>query len=128
MTNLADTRIEHGASDAAVLAPRRELEPRRRTLAVVSVDDHLLEPPDMFAGRIPGRLGDQAPHVERDGAGVDWWVTDGERTPLLWADASRWAPRGTSGEPRPGRPPSATFEAARLYSPGPAGSVPGEER
>jgi predicted TIM-barrel fold metal-dependent hydrolase len=93
VTNLADKLLEYGGSDTAMPAPRREPEPRQRTLTIVSVDDHLLEPPDMFDGRLPAKLGDRAPHVERDDAGVDWWVTDGERTPLLGADAlSTWEP------------------------------------
>ena len=93
MTNLADKLLEYGAASAAMPAPRREPGPRPRPLIIVSVDDHLLEPPDMFTGRLPARFGNGAPHVEHDDAGVDWWVTDGERTPLMGADAlSTWEP------------------------------------
>jgi predicted TIM-barrel fold metal-dependent hydrolase len=93
MTNLADKLLEYGAASATMPAPRREPGPRPRPLTIVSVDDHLLEPPDMFTGRLPARFGNRAPHVERDDAGVDWWVTDGERTPLMGADAlSTWEP------------------------------------
>ena len=33
-------------------------------LVLVSVDDHVVEPPDMFEGRVPARFADQAPRVD----------------------------------------------------------------
>ena len=30
---------------------------------VISVDDHLVEPPDMFVGRLPAKYADRAPHI-----------------------------------------------------------------
>ena len=43
-------------------------EPRQVRYTVISVDDHLVEPPDMFSGRLPARLADGAPRViEADG-------------------------------------------------------------
>ncbi len=38
---------------------------RADELIMISVDDHLVEPPTMFEGRLPARLQDQAPHVQR---------------------------------------------------------------
>jgi predicted TIM-barrel fold metal-dependent hydrolase len=32
---------------------------------IVSVDDHIIEPPDVFAGRLERKFQDRAPHVER---------------------------------------------------------------
>lgn len=32
---------------------------------IVSVDDHIIEPPDVFVGRLPSKLQDRAPRVER---------------------------------------------------------------
>lgn len=37
-----------------------EPEPRAVRATVISVDDHLVEPPDMFEGRLPARLADRA--------------------------------------------------------------------
>jgi predicted TIM-barrel fold metal-dependent hydrolase len=52
-------------------------EPRSRRYTIVSVDDHLVEPPDLFEGRLPAKLQRRAPRVEhRDGHDV--WVYDGE--------------------------------------------------
>ena len=38
-------------------------EPRPVRVPVISVDDHLIEPPDLFDGRIPAALQDGAPKV-----------------------------------------------------------------
>jgi predicted TIM-barrel fold metal-dependent hydrolase len=71
---------------------------------VISVDDHILEPPDLWTSRLPGRLRDRGPRVVRqrstvsmgegelridptdsdDGVWADWWVYDDSmRTPLM---------------------------------------------
>ena len=34
-------------------------------MILISVDDHLVEPPDMFDGRMPAKFADQAPRVVR---------------------------------------------------------------
>jgi hypothetical protein len=52
-------------------------EPRARRFTVISVDDHLIEPPDLFEGRMPAALVDQAPHVvELDGGNQAWAFED----------------------------------------------------
>ncbi len=33
---------------------------------IISVDDHVVEPPDLWTERLPARFRDRAPHVERD--------------------------------------------------------------
>ncbi|MGO8872500.1 MAG: amidohydrolase family protein [Acidimicrobiales bacterium] len=47
-------------------------------LILVSVDDHVVEPPDMFAGHIPDRYKDQAPKVITKPDGTDAWVFEGQ--------------------------------------------------
>jgi predicted TIM-barrel fold metal-dependent hydrolase len=42
-------------------------------LILVSVDDHLIEPADMFANHVPVRYKDKAPAIVNDG-GIDTWV------------------------------------------------------
>ena len=61
---------------------------------IISVDDHLIEPPDLFEGRLASRFADRAPRVERDASGCDWWVFEDERVPLLGADAIKGWERG----------------------------------
>jgi uncharacterized protein len=45
---------------------------------VIDVDTHLTEPPDVWTARVPKRLHDQVPHVERID-GNDVWMAAGER-------------------------------------------------
>ena len=47
-------------------------------LILVSVDDHVVEPPDMFHGRLPKKFQDRAPYVKRLSDGSDAWVFEGE--------------------------------------------------
>jgi predicted TIM-barrel fold metal-dependent hydrolase len=39
---------------------------------IISVDDHVIEPPDLWTSRLPRRFGDRVPHVERDRAKFVW--------------------------------------------------------
>lgn len=56
-------------------------------LILVSVDDHLVEPPDMFDGRIPAKYADQAPKVERLEDGSDVWTFNGSIIPNIGLNA-----------------------------------------
>ena len=40
-----------------------EPEPRPRPYTIISVDDHLIEPAHLFAGRVPESLAERAPRV-----------------------------------------------------------------
>ena len=43
-------------------------------LILVSVDDHICEPRDMFEGHVPDKYRDQAPRVVEEDDGVErWW-------------------------------------------------------
>ncbi len=57
--------------------PDPERRPRHHTL--ISVDDHLVEPPHMFTGRIPQRFAELAPQVRTDDDGMEYWAFDGKR-------------------------------------------------
>ena len=56
-----------------------EPEAREVKVTVISVDDHLVEPRDMFEGRLPARLQDRAPRIVEDEWGHEVWEFDGER-------------------------------------------------
>jgi predicted TIM-barrel fold metal-dependent hydrolase len=56
-----------------------EPERRARWCTLVSVDDHLVEPPHLFEHRLPARLQPSAPRVEVDDDGMEYWAYDGER-------------------------------------------------
>jgi predicted TIM-barrel fold metal-dependent hydrolase len=80
-------RILSYAGEKPELVQRGPMEARERRYRIVSADDHLTEPPTMFEGRVPAKFADQAPRVERDEHGHDWWVFDHERVPLLGSDS-----------------------------------------
>lgn len=48
---------------------------------LVSVDDHVLEPPGLWVSRVASKDRDRAPHMETDDNGVEAWVYDGKRFP-----------------------------------------------
>ena len=53
---------------------------RKEDMILVSIDDHMLEPPDMFEKHVPAKWRDQAPKVVRNENGADEWVFQGEST------------------------------------------------
>ena len=53
---------------------------RRDDMILVSIDDHVIEPPDMFDNHVPQRWAHQAPKVERSPEGFDRWVFQGVET------------------------------------------------
>ena len=56
-------------------------------LILVSVDDHVVEPPDMFDRHLPDRWRDVAPHVVRKEDGTDVWRYDGKDIPNIGLNA-----------------------------------------
>ena len=81
------------------LEPRPDPVPRDRRFTVISVDDHLVEPPDAFEGRLPARFADKGPRVARRG-GADWWIFEDKEVALLGADAVvSWEPGKVYGGP-----------------------------
>ena len=48
---------------------------------LISVDDHILEPPNLWVDRVASKDRDRAPHMEVDDTGMDVWVYDGKRMP-----------------------------------------------
>ena len=79
---------------------------------VVSVDDHVMEPPGLFRKWLPAKFRDEGPRVERgsierieylggqdwklhfsdDGAPGDYWVYDGKALPMKRINASAGMP------------------------------------
>jgi predicted TIM-barrel fold metal-dependent hydrolase len=60
-------------------------------MVLVSVDDHVVEPPDVFVGRLAARHVERAPRVVRSPEGHDLWVFEGTevRNPGLNAVAGK---------------------------------------
>ncbi len=51
-------------------------EPRERRHLIISVDDHLVEPPDLFTKRLPKKYVDRGPRVVEE-EGREYWLIDG---------------------------------------------------
>ena len=68
-------------------------DPRPILVPVISVDDHLVEPPDLFDGRIPDRMTDHAPQVVEAGDGSQYWSFEGRRYPNVGLNAVVGRPR-----------------------------------
>jgi predicted TIM-barrel fold metal-dependent hydrolase len=47
---------------------------------LISVDDHIIEPPNVWVDRVAADKRERAPHIERDGKS-EFWVYDGKRLP-----------------------------------------------
>jgi predicted TIM-barrel fold metal-dependent hydrolase len=60
---------------------------------IVSVDDHLIEPPDLFEGRMPAGLADAAPRVVSLDGGRQAWVYEGNLYPNVGLNAVVGRPR-----------------------------------
>jgi hypothetical protein len=56
-------------------------------MILVSVDDHVVEPANMFEGRLPARYADVAPRLVRKDDGTDVWMYDGREIPNIGLNA-----------------------------------------
>src|SRR5262249_30186813 len=74
--------------------PRREhvIAPPVR-YRVISVDDHVMEPPHIFDGRMPSQFANAAPRVVTRPDGTHAWQFDDEIVPIPTGDAMQsWEP------------------------------------
>jgi len=80
-------RLERGES---TLLPDPVLE--ELWCPLISVDDHVLEAPDMFEGRVPHSLADAAPKLIDDENGLPHWVFEDQRLAISLANGSSGRP------------------------------------
>src|SRR5258708_9032180 len=66
-------------------------------LIMISVDDYVVEPPDMFSKHIPARYADLAPKVVRRDDGSDVWVFNGAVIPNIGLNAVAGRPKEEYG-------------------------------
>src|SRR4051794_31189405 len=64
---------------------------------MVSVDDHLVEPPEMFDQTMPDRWRDRAPRIERRDDGSDVWTFEGSVIPNVGLNAVAGRPKEEYG-------------------------------
>ena len=65
-------------------------------MILVSVDDHVIEPPDAFTRHFPERLRSRAPRIETVD-GKDGWLWEGKRYPSIGLNAVVGRPRSEYG-------------------------------
>src|SRR5580704_14617794 len=83
--NLSFTTAKTGEDRSVTFLPDPPRAPRRYTL--ISVDDHIVEPPDTFTGRLPRKFADRAPRVVDTDSGGQTWVYDGQELPNVGFNA-----------------------------------------
>jgi predicted TIM-barrel fold metal-dependent hydrolase len=66
-------------------------------LIMISVDDHVVEPPDLFREHIPARYADLAPKVVRREDGSDVWMFNGSAIPNIGLNAVAGRPKEEYG-------------------------------
>jgi predicted TIM-barrel fold metal-dependent hydrolase len=77
---------KQGRSSTVTYIPEPEAE--ALFCPIISVDDHALEPPTLFDGRLPAALQDRAPHIQTADNGLPWWVIDGRPLPIIMANGA----------------------------------------
>jgi predicted TIM-barrel fold metal-dependent hydrolase len=85
-----EQRIEPDASSPTLLP---DPEPRERTYTIISVDDHLVEPRDLFEGRMPRHLADAAPRVITNERGQELWLYEDVLYPQIGLNAISGRPK-----------------------------------
>jgi predicted TIM-barrel fold metal-dependent hydrolase len=61
---------------------------------LISVDDHIIEPPRVWADRLPAKYQEAGPHVIDD-EGREWWVYEGTRVDTMGLNAVAGKPQET---------------------------------
>ena len=64
-------------------------------MQVISADDHVIEPPDLWTSRVPDRYGDRVPQIVQLDGGIERWTIDGRVS-----EEPRLAPTGALSENR----------------------------
>jgi predicted TIM-barrel fold metal-dependent hydrolase len=68
-------------------------DPRTRHYTIISVDDHLIEPADLFEGRMPSGVADEAPRVVTLDNGRETWVFEDNFYPQVGLNAVAGRPK-----------------------------------
>ena len=68
-------------------------EPLDHRYRIVSADDHLIEPPDLFEGRMPAAMQDRAPRIMESDGGRQAWIYENRRYGNIGLNAVVGRPR-----------------------------------
>lgn len=81
----ADFTVGGRAERTVTFLPEPDRRPRR--FPFISVDDHIVEPPHLFEGRMPAKFAARAPKVITTDDGSELWEVDGQRHPNVGFNA-----------------------------------------
>ncbi|TVR26237.1 MAG: amidohydrolase [Ilumatobacter sp.] len=84
-SDLSFTSAATGGDRTVTFLP--EPERAERKYVIISADDHIVEPPDTFEGRIPAKYADRAPRVVTTEDGGERWQYDGQQFPNVGFNA-----------------------------------------
>ena len=85
----AEQKLERRTSDPLLPDP----EPRERSYTIISVDDHLVEPRDLFDGRMPASMLETAPRVIENERGQEMWLYEDMLYPQIGLNAIAGRPK-----------------------------------
>ncbi len=85
LANLEFTASGKSGDKTVTFLPDPPRAERRYT--VISADDHIVEPPDVFEGRIPAEYADRAPKVIEKDDGTQTWVYEDTELPNVGFNA-----------------------------------------
>ena len=74
-----------------------EPAPRDRWATIISVDDHVVEPPDAFVDRFPKKFAEHAPRIVTTDDGGEAWFWNGELLPNVGFNAVAGRPSSEYG-------------------------------
>lgn len=72
-------------------------DPRPQPFRIISVDDHVVEPPDTFAPRMPRHLAERAPKVITTKSGKQVWIYEDKAYPNVGLNAVAGYPKDQWG-------------------------------
>ena len=81
-------RLQRVTKEVTTVTFLPEPDQRERKYTLISVDDHIVEPPYMFDGRLPAKFADQAPRVVEAASGRQFWLYDGVEIPNVGLNAT----------------------------------------
>src|ERR1700712_2963764 len=80
MRNQAVSRVTSILTERRRLVTRAKEDPMLTPdVQIVSVDDHVIEHPQVWLDRMPAKYKDVAPRIETAEDGNDWWIYEGEK-------------------------------------------------
>ncbi len=85
--DMGDEGFTVGGKNAGTVTMLPDPERQERAYTFISVDDHIVEPPDLFEGRMPAALIDRAPRVVETDSGAQLWEFEGQHFPNIGFNA-----------------------------------------